>query len=75
MYSTPAQQVIRSAKNSVSSNRHFTMVEGIKVEQPRIKHHAMITRLDALGSTLKIGLRSRSVIKSEYKYEHLKSGL
>lgn len=41
---------------------------------PRIKHHAMITRLDELENTPKMELRSRSVVKSEYKYEHVKSG-
>lgn len=44
------------------------------MELPRIKHHAMITRLDELENTPKIDLRTRSVIKSGYKYEHIKSG-
>lgn len=49
-------------------------MEGIEIELPRIKHHAMITRLDELENTPKIDLRTRSVVKSEYKYEHIKSG-
>lgn len=49
-------------------------MEGIELELPRIKHHAMITRLDELENTPKIDLRTRSVVKSEYKYEHIKSG-
>lgn len=69
--------MIRSAKKSRSSkiyNRHSITVEGIEIELPRIKHHAMITRLDELEHTPVLGLRSRSVVKSEYKYEHIKSG-
>lgn len=72
-----AHQLIRSAKKSRSSklhNRHSITVEGIEVELPRIKHHAMITRLDELENTPKLDLRTRSVVKSEYKYEHIKSG-
>lgn len=50
-------------------------MEGIELELPRVKHHAMITRLDELENTPKIELRTRSVVKSEYKYEHIfKSG-
>lgn len=49
-------------------------MEGIELELPRIKHHAMITRLDELENTPKIDLRTRSVTKSEYRYEHIKSG-
>lgn len=49
-------------------------MEGIELELPRIKHHAMITRLDELENTPKINLRTRTVVKSEYKYEHIKSG-
>lgn len=44
------------------------------MELPRVKHHAMITRLNKMENTPKIDLRSRSVIKSEYQYEHIKSG-
>ncbi|XP_050422630.1 uncharacterized protein LOC126834612 isoform X2 [Adelges cooleyi] len=72
-----AQQLIRSAKKPRSSklhNRHSITVEGIEVELPRIKHHAMITRLDELEKTPKLDLRSRSVIKSDYKYETVESG-
>uniref|UniRef100_A0A2S2R5H5 Targeting protein for Xklp2 n=1 Tax=Sipha flava TaxID=143950 RepID=A0A2S2R5H5_9HEMI len=72
-----AHQLIRSAKKSRTSklhNRHSITIEGIEVELPRIKHHAMITRLDELENTPKIDLRTRSVIKSGYKYEHIKSG-
>ncbi|CAH1707972.1 uncharacterized protein LOC114131203 isoform X3 [Aphis gossypii] len=72
-----AHQLIRSAKKSRTSklhNRHSITVEGIEVELPRIKHHAMITRLDELENTPKLDLRTRSVVKSEYKYEHIKSG-
>jgi len=50
-------------------------VDGIEIELPLIKHHAMVTRLDELESTPKLDLRARSVVKSEYKYEHIKSGL
>ncbi|XP_026810968.1 targeting protein for Xklp2-like isoform X3 [Rhopalosiphum maidis] len=72
-----AHQLIRSAKKTRTSklhNRHSITVEGIELELPRIKHHAMITRLDELESTPKLDLRTRSVVKSEYKYEHIKSG-
>ncbi|XP_015378708.1 PREDICTED: uncharacterized protein LOC107172911 isoform X2 [Diuraphis noxia] len=72
-----AHQLIRSAKKSRTSklhNRHSITVEGIELELPRIKHHAMITRLDELENTPKLDLRTRSVVKSEYKYEHIKSG-
>lgn len=72
-----AQQLIRSAKKSRSSklfNRHSITVEGIELELPRIKHHAMVTRLDELENTPKLDLRTRSIVKSEYKYEHIKSG-
>jgi len=75
--SSLAHQLIRSAKKSRTSklyNRHSITVEGIELELPRIKHHAMITRLDEIENTPKIDLRSRSVVKSEYKYEHIKSG-
>ncbi|KAL4113167.1 hypothetical protein QTP88_016840 [Uroleucon formosanum] len=72
-----AHQLIRSAKKSRTSklhNRHSITVEGIELELPRIKHHAMITRLDELEGTPKLDLRTRSVVKSDYKYEHIKSG-
>lgn len=49
-------------------------MEGIEIELPRIKHHAMITRLDEMENTPTMDLRTRSVVKSEYKYEHIKSG-
>ncbi|XP_050539464.1 uncharacterized protein LOC126904460 isoform X2 [Daktulosphaira vitifoliae] len=72
-----AHQLIRSAKKPRTSklhNRHSITVEGIEVELPRVKHHAMITRLDELENTPKFDLRSRSVVKSEYKYEQVKPG-
>lgn len=75
--SSLAHQLIRSAKKSRTSklhNRHSITVEGIELELPRVKHHAMITRLDELESTPKIDLRTRSVVKSGYKYEHIKPG-
>lgn len=34
----------------------------------------MITRLDEMENTPKLDLRTRSVVKSEYRYEHIKSG-
>lgn len=34
----------------------------------------MITRLDELENTPKFDLRTRSVVKSEYKYQHIKPG-
>lgn len=77
MFSSIAHQLIRSAKKSRSSklhNRHSITIEGIEVELPRVKHHAMITRLDEMENTPKLDLRTRSVIKSEYKYEHVPSG-
>ncbi|VVC29847.1 Hypothetical protein CINCED_3A006199 [Cinara cedri] len=72
-----AHQLIRSARKPRTSkiqNRHSITVEGIELELPRIKHHAMITRLDEMENTPKLDLRTRSVVKSEYKYEHIKSG-
>lgn len=75
--SSLAHQLIQSAKKSRTSklhNRHSITVEGIEVELPRIKHHAMITRLDEYENTPKLDLRTRSVVKSEYKFEHIKSG-
>lgn len=76
-YSFLAHQLIHSAKKSRTSklfNRHSITVEGIELELPKIKHHAMITRLDELDKTPKLDLRSRSVVKSGYKYEHIDSG-
>lgn len=78
IYSLFAHQLIRSARKPRTlkfENRHSITVEGIELELPRIKHHAMITRLDEMENTPKLELRTRSVVKSEYKYEHIKSGL
>lgn len=72
-----AHQLIRSARKPRTSklhNRYSITVEGIELELPRIKHHAMITRLDEMENTPKLELRTRSVVKSEYKYDHIKSG-
>lgn len=49
------------------------MVEGIA--PPQIKDHDMNIRLDVLENTSKIDFYSCSVVKSEYKYEHVESGL
>lgn len=66
---------IKKLKSSKLYTRQSIMVEGIELELPRIKHHTMITRLDKLENTPKIDLRTRSIVKSEYKYEHIKSSL
>lgn len=50
------------------------MVEGNAVELLSIKNHDMITRHDELDNTPQIEFCTQSVVKSEYTYEHIKSG-